>query len=189
MNKATHPIRDAKKVNELLAYLRGKSERDFMIAKMQLNTARRISDIVRLKVSDFVYPNGKLREHLTITEQKTQKEARIVLNAPLQRAIIDYIREEGLKYDDYMFKSRKGKNRPLSTTQVHRIFQDAGQALGLEHFGSHSLRKTWGYVCYKRTKNIALIMQVYNHASEKVTLRYIGITQEDMDVMYMDIRF
>ena len=32
-------------------------------------------------------------------------------------------------------------------------------------------------------------MQVYNHASEKVTLRYIGITQEDMDVMYMDIRF
>ena len=36
-----------------------------MIAKMQLNTARRISDIVRLKVSDFVYPNGKLREHLT----------------------------------------------------------------------------------------------------------------------------
>ena len=178
MNKATQPIRDAKKVNELLAYLRGKSERDFMIAKMQLNTARRISDIVRLKVSDFVYPSGKLREHLTITEQKTQKEARIVLNTPLQRAIIDY-----------MFKSRKGKNRPLSTTQVHRIFQDAGQALGLEHFGSHSLRKTWGYVCYKRTKNIALIMQVYNHASEKVTLRYIGITQEDMDVMYMDIRF
>ena len=78
MNKATQPIRDAKKVNELLAYLRGKSERDFMIAKMQLNTARRISDIVRLKVSDFVYPNRKLREHLTITEQKTQKEARIV---------------------------------------------------------------------------------------------------------------
>ena len=38
MNKATQPIRDAKKVNELLAYLRGKSERDFMIAKMQLNT-------------------------------------------------------------------------------------------------------------------------------------------------------
>lgn len=91
MNKATQPIRDAKKVNELLAYLRGKSERDFMIAKMQLNTARRISDIVRLKVSDFVYPNGKLREHLTITECKTQKEARIVLNTPLQRAIIDYI--------------------------------------------------------------------------------------------------
>ena len=27
MNKATQPIRDAKKVNELLAYLRGKSER------------------------------------------------------------------------------------------------------------------------------------------------------------------
>ena len=92
-------------------------------------------------------PNGRLREHLTITEQKTQKEARIVLNTPLQRAIIDYIREEGLKYDDYMFKSRKGKNRPLSTTQVHRIFQDAGQALGLEHFGSHSLRKNLGVMC------------------------------------------
>ena len=80
-----------------------------MIAKMQLNTARRISDIVRLKVSDFVYPSGKLRERLTITEQKTQKEARIVLNTPLQRAIIDYIREEGLKYDDYMFKSARGR--------------------------------------------------------------------------------
>jgi integrase len=58
MNKTTQPIKDRRRINEILTYLRGKSERNYMIAKIQLNTARRISDIVNLKVSDFLTPAG-----------------------------------------------------------------------------------------------------------------------------------
>lgn len=189
MNKVTQPIRSKKKIEELLTYLKGKSYRDYMIAKIQLNTARRISDIIRLKVSDILKEDYTLKKYITIQEQKTKKVARIVINQSIQESIQDYIIEQKMDYDDYLFKSRKGKNNPITTTQAHRIFQNASQVLNLENFGTHSLRKTWGYFCYQETHNIALIMDVFNHSSEKITLRYIGITQKDKDYMHMLIKF
>lgn len=188
-NKTTQPIKNRKVVQEIFSYMRGKSYRNYMMAKIEFNTARRIGDIIRLKVSDFQHRNGKLREYVTFREEKTGKEAKIVLNKPLKSAIAQYITDCQLEYNDYLFPSRKGYNKPLSKAQVQRIFQDVGQALHLEDFGTHSLRKTWGYFCYKETKNIALIMEVFNHSSEKITLRYIGITQNDKDMLYMNIKF
>ena len=189
MNKTTQPIKDKRRIEEILTYLRGKSSRNYMIAKIQLNTARRISDIIGLKVSDFYSENGKLKESLTIKEKKTGKEAKIALNNSLCTAIANYMDEEGLQFNDYLFQSRKGRNKPVSLTQVHRIFQDVAQALHLEDFGTHSLRKSWGYRCYQETRNIGLIMSVLNHGSERETLRYIGITQKDIDKSYLNINF
>lgn len=190
MNKVTEPIRSIKTINNLLNYFKGQSLRNYMIAKVQLNTAFRISDIVTLKVSDFYHQNGYARESLTITSEKKTEKIRIVaINQSLKTAIKDYIISEGLSYDDYLFQSRKGTNRPISTTQVHRIFQNAGEVLHLDNFGTHSLRKTWGYFAYQKTKNIALIMKAYNHDSEEDTLKYIGIVQKDKDDLYKQINF
>ncbi|WP_252456770.1 hypothetical protein [Macrococcoides canis] len=44
--------------------------------------------------------------------------------------------------------------------------------------GTHSMRKTFGYHYYKKTKDIALLMDLFNHSSQFVTLRYIGINQD-----------
>ena len=189
MNKKTQPVKNRKKVNEILTYLRGKNERDYMIAKTQLNTALRISDVLKFKVNDFLLENGNFRISLNLEEKKTKKNKLIALNDTLLDSMRQYIANNNLTPDDYLFRSRKGANKPISTTQAHRIFYDVAQALHLENFGTHSLRKTWGYFCYMETKNIALIMEVYNHASEKITLRYIGITQNDIDKMYFNIQF
>ena len=40
------------------------------------------------------------------------------------------------------------------------------------------MRKTFGYHYYKKTKDIALLMNLFNHSSQSVTLRYIGVSQE-----------
>lgn len=45
------PIKDKKKVDSFLTYLKVKNERDWLLAKFQLNTGLRISDVV--KVSDM----------------------------------------------------------------------------------------------------------------------------------------
>ena len=59
--------------------------------------------------------------------------------------------------------------------------------MGIQNFGTHSLRKTFGYHYYKNTKDIATLMQVFNHGSQNITLRYIGIEQEDLDKVYIEV--
>jgi integrase len=55
-----------------------------------------------------------------------------------------------------------------------------GEELNLK-LGTHSMRKTRGYHLYHKTQDIARVMKMLRHSSEATTLRYIGITQEEID--------
>ncbi|WP_259455111.1 tyrosine-type recombinase/integrase [Listeria monocytogenes] len=56
----------------------------------------------------------------------------------------------------------------------------ADKKAGLENLGTHSMRKTFGYHLYKNGVGLELIQVLVNY-SPKITLRYIGIEQEDKD--------
>jgi integrase len=49
------------------------------------------------------------------------------------------------------------------------------------------MRKTRGYHLYQATKDIARVMKMLRHSSEGVTLRYIGITQQEVDDDYREL--
>ena len=76
-------------------------------------------------------------------------------------------------------------DKPLSTVSINRYLWVAKRELNISYpIGTHSLRKTWGYFVYKRTKNLAIIMKILNHSSISQTLKYIGIEQEDLNLIY-----
>lgn len=184
------PIKNKKKVDALLNYLKGKNERDWLLAKFQLNTGLRISDVVKVKVENLLTANMNFKDYFVLCEKKTNKEKKIKLNDSLKKALKAYIKQNNLTPDDYIFKSRKGVNLHISVTQAYRILKSAANNISIENFGTHSLRKTWGYWTYKASRyNIGLIMDVFNHSSQKITLRYIGIAQEDKDELYSLVQF
>ena len=119
-----------------------------------------------------------------LVEGKTSKLATIKLNEKA-RAVIARIRSEHLDHI-YLFQSYRNqwsKNtaaRPLSRRYVSRVFAAIGEEVGIS-LGTHSMRKSRGYHLYKKTNDIARVMKMLRHSSEAVTLRYIGITQEDVD--------
>lgn len=47
--------------------------------------------------------------------------------------------------------------------------------------GTHTMRKTFGYWFYKQTKDVAKLQSLLNHSHPKITLRYIGITDEEIE--------
>jgi len=73
--------------------------------------------------------------------------------------------------------------------QCNKILKDEADALGIENFGTHTMRKTFGYFIYQQTKNIGLLMDIFNHSSQKITLKYIGINQDQQDDIYSKIQF
>lgn len=44
-----------------------------------------------------------------------------------------------------------------------------------------ALRKTFGYHFYQKTRDVALLQNIFNHSSPSQTLRYIGISQDIID--------
>lgn len=49
-------------------------------------------------------------------------------------------------------------------------------------YGTHSLRKTWGYVARViHYKDLPQIIEKLGHSNQERTKRYIGTTQEEID--------
>ncbi|MHB8073931.1 site-specific integrase [Desulfosporosinus fructosivorans] len=168
------PIRDVKNIERMKAQLSKGGTRDKLLFILGINTGLRISDILKLKVEDV-----RDRSHIVLIEQKTGKSKRFLLNDQLAEELRGYT--EGMEPGAYLFQSRRGDNMPISRVQAYRILNEAAAIVGLEAIGTHSLRKTFGYHHYKRHKDVAILQDILNHSAPSVTLRYIGISQDNKD--------
>ncbi|MFB7351957.1 site-specific integrase [Bacillus thuringiensis] len=170
--EVVNPIRSLKDLEDMKECLLMKSYRDFLLFVMGINTGLRIGDLLKLKVGDV-----KDKTHIRIREQKTKKNKQFP---------ITHIKEEIDRYvankneEEWLFPSRKG-DKPITKVQAYRILNNCADMVGLENIGTHSMRKTFGYHYYKKTKDVAYLMTIFNHASQEVTKRYIGITQDEID--------
>lgn len=176
------PIRDLEKIEEMKSELKKNGTRDYLLFALGINVGLRISDIIKLQVKDLLNIDKTIKTHITILEDKTNKVKRFKINTVLGEEIRQYIKN--MLQDEYIFKSRKGKNKPITRVQAYRILNEAAQNIGLDEIGTHTLRKTFGYHFYQKTKDVALLQQLFNHSSPSITLRYIGINQDIIDNAY-----
>lgn len=134
-------------------------------------TGLRISDIRKFRIRDCY------NRYYSIREIKTKKQKTYDWNPYLKKELDNYIQNKNP--DDYLFKSKKGNNQPISRQQAYRIIKKACNECGVFNVGTHTLRKTFGLFLYEQSeKNIGMLMDIFNHSSENITLRYIGIIQE-----------
>lgn len=172
------PITERKLIESMKNDLKKQNYRDYMLMLMQLNTGLRIGDVVKLKVEDV-----RDNDYLIIKEQKTGKSKRFLLNTELRKEIANYIK--GMTDNDYLFPSRQVNNdgikKNITTVQAWRILTDSAKRVGIKDFGTHSLRKSFGWFYYQKTKDVAKLMDIFNHSSQQVTLIYIGVHQAEID--------
>ncbi len=156
-----NPIRDKKKIEDMKAVLASteKGKRNVLLFTLGINTAYRISDLGRLKLSDVLMVSRQkvvAKERLQMKEKKTSKNNSIIISSKLRNQLMDYVKEEFPEqlvthdFDTYLFPSRKGVNQPLSRQGLWLIISDAAKRVGLKNIGTHSMRKTFGYFLYSK---------------------------------------
>lgn len=176
------PLRMKKEITDMIEAINmspSNSNRNVLLFKIGVSTGLRISDIVKLRVADV-----KGKSSFKIREGKTKKERTVHLNA-IMADIADYT--EQMDIEGYLFASRKGDGH-ITTTQAYRILTSAADMLGRTDIGTHSMRKTFGYHYYKRTHDVVTLMNIFNHADQSTTKRYIGITEEEVADTLKDFR-
>ncbi len=170
------PIRNIEHLKKLENYFARRSQRDLLLLTIGTNCGLRISDIVALNVGDV-----KNKTHIQIIEKKTGKFKKFPINAKLKPMFDEFTK--GKDSDDALFKSRF-ENR-MDRFSAYRILKAACKAAGLhEKVGTHTMRKTFGYHHYKKYKDVAMLQKIFNHSSPQITLRYIGIEQDQIDESY-----
>ncbi|MGV8981146.1 site-specific integrase [Clostridium sp.] len=188
-SKTVDPIKSKREIQAVKNYLSGKNLRDYTIFVVGINSALRVSDVVKLKWEDVFYEIGELKKEIRLIEKKTRKQKVFPINQSMKKALLEYFEYiDKPSDDDYIFKSRQGGNSPLSVKMAWRIFKDIQDNVKLStHIGTHSMRKTFCFMAWKQGVPIETLMKILNHGSQSVTKRYIGITQEEINDVYLNI--
>lgn len=168
------PIRNITTVHDIADRLKEKGEKYYIMYMVGIYSGLRISDILKLKVRDV---RGKPK--IKLREKKTGKEKAFPINKELRKALDAYLVDK--KDYEPLVPSSRAPNQPITREWAYRIMHEVGEEFGLGNLGTHTLRKTFGYHFYLQTKDIVLLMRIFNHSDQAKTLRYIGIEQTTID--------
>lgn len=176
------PIRDKNKLEDILSYLKVSNSRNHILFLLGLYSGLRISDIRLLQVKHV----EKL-DYIYLREKKTNKHKKITINKVLKKELALYIKDK--EPHEYLISSNRKNGEPITRQQAYRIIKGVCEQFGIEHVGTHTLRKTFGYHFYQNTKDVAILQNIFNHTDPSVTLRYIGINQDSISVAYKNMKY
>lgn len=192
------PIKDVKDISGIKKNLKG-HPRDLALFVLGINTNLRGSDLLQITVG--MVRGLKVGDTFQIREQKTSKTRTITIGKSVFEAIRDLLETQSPSDSDstLLFRSRKANsttkkkgdavdrdNYALTIQSLNRLVK--GWCKGIKgNFGAHTLRKTFGYhqhVTYG--VSLPVLMEAFNHSSQKQTLAYIGIDNEAIQNIYLN---
>ena len=182
---ASEPIRDKNKLRQFAEYYLKRGQfRNYALIVLGVYTALRISDLLALEWNNvYDFERGLFRTHVMITEKKTGKHKKIALNSRAVSALRLLLPH---KYGLYIFSNNRKNPAPISRIQAWRIVRAAAEYADLSgRISSHSLRKTFGYHAWVNGASPVVIMDIYNHSNYEITRRYLGVSQDDRDKVYL----
>lgn len=190
------PIRTVNAINKIKKAL-APSPRNFAIFVVGINTAYRASELLSIRLGQVRHL--KAGDRLEVKQKKTKKYRAVTLNngsVEAIQALLEHLDRKALQMKDltwvddvsFLFAG-KNPSKPLTVPYLNNLVKDWCRKANLKgNYGSHTLRKTWGYM--QRTKQdtpVPLLMQAFGHASQQQTLAYLCIQDEEIDSIYTSL--
>lgn len=125
-----------------------------------LSTGLRISDILRLKSSDFE------KERFYIKEQKTGKWRRVYVRKRTRKAVHEYLQTRSSVSTDRLFS--------VSRQAVWESFKRAGRRAEIsKNIGTHTMRKSYSVGHIGKGFDITDLQRRLNHSRISDTIGYV----------------
>jgi len=176
------PIRQMKDIQNIKKLLADKP-RDLCLFTLGINTNLRASDLLSITAGQV--RGMKPGEDLEIKERKTAKLRRITLNKACISAIKGLLATRPYQDEDKLFQGQRG---PITVSYLNRLVKGWAKALNLRgNYGSHTLRKTFGYIKHTvQGASLPELMVCFNHSTQRQTLDYLCIQEATIRNIYMN---
>lgn len=153
-------------------------------------TGLRIGDLLKLRWCD-VYN----RENLELTEGKTKKVRRIKLNPVLCNTISRLHQKIDINDDNELLFINKTRTKAINVQYINRRLKEIAKTYNLQipanSTSSHLFRKTLGRHVWTinnySEKSLLLLSELFNHSSVSVTKIYLGLKQEEIGDVYLNL--
>lgn len=158
----------------------GSRIRELALFNLAIDCKLRSCDLVRLRGRDLVH-GERIAARAIVMQQKTQRPVQFEITEQTRESLGAWIRQRGLRGDDFLFPSRLRRSPHLSTRQYARIVRHWVGEIGLDPtaYGTHTLRRTKASLIYRRTKNLRAVQLLLGHSKLESTVRYLGIEVDD----------
>ena len=168
--------------------------RNCVIFQLGIVTGLRASDLTRLKFTQVYDEYGKVRDRIiNQQDKKTGKKNMYLTLKPVTELLEQYYQWYVNYYSENAFlfpSSRTNQQEPIKPHGLYMLLTRASKAINYkEPIGTHSLRKTFGYLAYNQTGNLQYVQKRLNHSSPETTLRYIGLDERTMNDITNSINF
>lgn len=205
--KTVFPLKTHSEIIAMSNWLYQHRDKKLLLAfTLGINLGLRANELLQLRYSDVFAPNGEVRfsfdlldtsDAIHVWQSKTSKYRTVFLNEACKETLEWFfpVRDSSLYSDNYLFPSRK-KNvtAHLKVDSLRVALKEAAIACGIQqNFGTHSLRKTWGWHVYMwmkqtgRNVDISILQRAFGHSSPATTLRYLGIEEVEEKEVYRTI--
>jgi len=172
----TIPMRDAKgyltkeELDRFLSVI--DNERDLLLFNIMMKTGRRVSEVVRKLIPFDINWSEKLVTW-TILKRKIPMKKTLPVNGDLIERLRDYIRDNNIGDNDYVFK--------ISRQRVFQLVRKYGAKAGVEWIGKkrihpHHLRHSFAVHMAKNIKNPAelrKLQELMAHSGINITAYYL----------------
>ena len=154
--------------------------RDLALFNLAIDSKLRGCDLVNLRVRDVTH-GAQILSRTMVVQRKTQRPVQFELTEVTRTTVAAWIEKAHLRGEQYLFPSRVGNSRHVSTRQYARIVHHWAALAGLDPtvYGTHSMRRTKATLIYKRTKNLRAVQLLLGHSKLESTVRYLGIEVDD----------
>ena len=160
--------------------------RNRCIFVMGTNTAYRAVDLTSITVGQVRGARAGFK--LVVRERKTGKVREVILNQKVCGALEEWLQVHPWVDDDAAplfpnLRTGKALTVPTLSKLVKRWCKEAGLR---GNYANHSMRKSFGYA--QRTEHgvsLAVLTRLFNHANERYTMAYLGISDEELHACYL----
>lgn len=172
------PIKSVKDIATIKRLLADKP-RDLALFVVGINTALRASDLLALTAGQVRAILADGEDGGLVRETKTGKRRRITFNGAARMALTRLLATREYDAAEPVFQGQRGA---MSASYLCRLVAGWCADINLGgHYGSHSLRKTWGY--HQRVTfgvDIPTLMDALGHSTQRQTLTYLCIQPDEI---------